>query len=296
MADTIARSPRVSIVLAGVNVRDTLRPWLESIAPQLAGQDADVLLAVTAGDADYARDVANRFGVAQVITIPSGALVPDLWGAAIARATGAIIAVSISACTPAADWIDAIVRAHGAPYVAIGGVIDVATDASLTDRALHLVRYTPYIPPVTAAEVDEIAGDNGTYKRRAFDALFARIECEGFWEAELHRELRVRGDALWVDPAIRVTHAHSYSAAGFSKQRFVHGRHFGRMRRRALRQGSALLRAALAPAVPAVMIARQLQTLSRRGRLDGRMLMAVPLALWFLSCWAWGEAVGLVGG
>jgi hypothetical protein len=255
-----------------------------------------VLLAVTADDADFAKQVWSTFGLSDLVTLPSGALVPALWGAAIVRATGEIIAVTITACTPAPDWIDSIVAAHATPYVGIGGVINIAADASIVDRALHIVRYTPYLPPLAGARVEEIAGDNGTYKRRAFEGLTAHLGKHGFWEAELHRELRARGEMLWVDPRIRVSHAHSYSAAAFSAQRFAHGRHFGRARRRSLTAGAAVVRAMLAPVVPTVMIARQVSVLSQRGRLDLQNASALPLAFWFLTCWAWGEAVGLLGG
>jgi hypothetical protein len=295
MIDATAKPP-LSIVVAGVNVRETLRPWLEAVAPQRADPGVEVLLAVTADDADFTRQVSSQFTLSDVVMLPSGALVPALWGAAIVRATGEIVAVTITACTPASDWIAAIIAAHTTAYVGIGGVIDIAPDANVVDRALHIVRYTPYLPPLAAAPVEEIAGDNGTYKRRAFDGVTARLERDGFWEAELHRDLRARGETLWIDPRIRVSHARSYSAAGFSAQRFAHGRHFGRARGRSLTAGDAVIRAMLAPVVPTVMIARQVSTLSRRGRLDLQTASALPLAFWFLTCWAWGEAVGLLGG
>jgi GT2 family glycosyltransferase len=122
------------------------------------------------------------------------------------------------------------------------------------------------------------------------------IAADGFWEADINRRLRARGETLWLDPRIRVTHAGSYSASAFSRQRFVHGRVFGRSRRATFSFAGRTAHAALAPLVPVLMLGRHLRTVSARGRIDVRTLMAVPLALWFLTCWAAGEAAGLLGG
>lgn len=287
--------PALSVVVAGVNVAGTLGPWLNAIAPQVAGRGIEVLVSVAAEDAAAAAP-ARMYDWAEVGLVAHSPLVPELWGAAIARARARVVAVTISACLPAADWIDAILAAHATPRAAIGGVIDIGPNATLVDRAVHLVRYAPYLPPVAEGPVPEIAGDNGSYRRAAFDGEAAAIRRDGFWEAEVHRCLRAQGHGLWLDPRIRVTSAGAYSLAGFSRQRFVHGRRFGRTRRAASGALAGLLRAVAGPAIPAVMLIRILRTVAGRGRLDGRMVQALPLAAWFLVCWAAGEAVGQLGG
>jgi hypothetical protein len=60
--------------------------------------------------------------------------------------------------------------------------------------------------------------------------------------------------------------------------------------------GGRLVRAALAPTVPAVMLMRTVRTVAARGRLDARTLLAMPLAAWFFCSWAAGEAAGLLVG
>lgn len=285
--------PAVSIVVAAVNPRETMARWLAAITPQAARHAVEVLIA--AGDADASAirlDEAARF--ARVVSVSGDPLVPLLWGAGITAARAPIVAITITACEPADGWLDAIVAAHRAPDAGIGGTIDLRDKPGLVDRALHLVRYTPYLPPQAAGPVAEIAGDNGTYKRAALEAWMAPIARDGFWESEFHRHLHAHGESLRLDPGIRVTHAGSYSAAGFSRQRFAHGRLFGRARREGRSQTARWLRAATAPAIPPAMLARALRSVARRGRLDARTMAAVPLALWFLCCWAAGEATGLL--
>jgi len=288
----MSAAPEISIVVAAVNTAATLGPWLDAIGPQLARHRVEVLLAAAADDAA----AVERAGV-RIIRGPAGALVPALWGLALLEASGPVVAVTITPCVPASDWLDAIAAAYReSPADGIGGVIDWSPSNSLVDRALHLVRYTPYLPPVTAGPVNEIAGDNGTYTRPALSEWHAEIAKSGFWESEFNRHIRARGGVVRVDPRIRVTHTHSYGFGSFSRQRFRHGRLFGRARRAGFGPPGRFVKAALAPTVPFLMLARALRTCAARGRLDSHTVLAVPLAGWFFCCWAAGEAAGLLGG
>lgn len=285
----------VSVVVAGVNTPETLAPWLDAVRDQARRHGAEVLLAAAADDA--AADVPPGDTFVRVVRGERGALVPGLWGAALLEARGAIVAVTITPCIPDADWMDAIVAAYrDRPAQGIGGVIDYVPGAAIVDRALHLVRYTPYLPPVAAGAVSEIAGDNGSYTQAALSTWRTEMARAGFWESEFNRAIRVRGGAVAIAPSIRVTHTRSYSFAGFSKQRFRHGRIFGRTRRRRTGRAGRAVRAALAPTVPAIMLVRTLRTVAGRGRLDARTMLAAPVAAWFFACWAAGEAVGLLVG
>jgi hypothetical protein len=287
-------TPVVSVVVAAVNPRETLARWLAAITPQASEHDVEVLIAAREADAGAIRLAAAGF--ARVLAVPGDPLVPVLWGNAMAVARAPILAITITACEPAGGWLEAIIAAHRGPAAGIGGTIDIRPNPGLVDRAVHLVRYTPYLPPQLAGPVPEIAGDNGTYKRAALEEWLAAPARDGFWEAEFHRHLHARGESLRLDPAIRVTHAGSYSAAGFSRQRFAHGRLFGRARGQGQSRSTRWLRALAAPAIPPAMLLRALRSVAARGRLDARTLAAVPLALWFLICWAAGEAAGLSDG
>jgi hypothetical protein len=283
----------VSVVVAAVNTPGTLARWLDAIRPQASRHRIEVLLAAAADD----RAVAVTDPFVRVIRGAAGALVPHLWGAALLEARGPIVAVTITACTPDPDWLDAIVAAHrDTPADGIGGVIDCAPDASVGDRALHLVRYTPYLPPVAPGSVPEIAGDNGSYTGAALVEWRQTMARDGFWESEFNRHIRARGGTLRIDPRIRVTHTRSYAVDAFTLQRFRHGRIFGRARRGGMPLSGRLVRAGISPLVPAIMLLRAVSTVSSRRRFDGRTMLAAGLAYWFFWCWALGEDVGLLVG
>jgi hypothetical protein len=284
--------PALSVIVAAVNPRRTMSRWLAAITPQTVDRDVEVIIVAREADA-AAIQPGPAAPFARVLAVPGEPLVPVLWGTAMPAARAPVLAVTITACEPAPDWVESILVAHRATHAGIGGTIDIAANPGLVDRAVHLVRYTPYLPPQTAGPVPEIAGDNGSYKRAALEQWLPATARDGFWESEFHRHLHARGESLCLDPAIRVTHAGSYSAAEFSRQRFRHGRLFGRARGHGRPRAARWLRTLTAPVIPPAMLLRALRSVAARGRLDARTLAAVPLALWFLICWAAGEAAGL---
>ena len=208
------------------------------------------------------------------------------------------VEVKICGLTNLADALTAC--EHGADY--LGFVLYPGSPRHIAPAALE--RLVGKLPPECRAvgvfvnespgRVAEIAGDNGTYTRGAILDLLPAIARDGFWEPEIHRILKERGEHLWLDTNMQVTFAGSHSARAFSRQRFLHGRTYGRARAATRTVAFRLGRAALAPAVPALMLLRAVGTLRAKHRLDREAVASVPLAAWFFICWAAGEAVGLL--
>ena len=116
---------------------------------------------------------------------------------------------------------------------------------------------------------------------------------DGFWERELHRLLAQEGMNLVFIPEIRVTQHGSFGFQRFLRQRFQHGRQFGRSR---LRGRSPALRAvatlARRPDSGAVFLGTDPRCVARSGRDLGPFLVALPVLLCFLLAWSLGEASG----
>jgi hypothetical protein len=282
-------NPTLSIVIAAVNADRTTRRCLSALAPQLTVAPIEVLVVSAAADAA----IACEFPFVTWIPDAGDRLVPELWGKGIEHAHGRIIALTITACTPAPGWVDALINAHRAPHAAVGGPIASAPGARATDRAVYLVRYTPYMPPIASGLVEEVPGDNGSYKREAIADRMEEIVTHGFWEADINRQLRLRGATLWMESAALVVHAESFSFIGFSRQRFAHGRRFGVTSRTAMPQAARWAHVAGAPLVPLVMLGRILRRVIRQRRQRPAWLVCIPIVLWFLVCWSAGECVGL---
>lgn len=290
---TESHAPEVSVVVGASAGQFDPAPCLAALSSQSESHTVEILFVANAGHPAVA--VARRFPAVTVIESERPRLVPELWGLGVSAARGQLVAITISGCVPAPDWVARVREAHVDDVAAIGGAIEQAEPAGVVDWALYFVRYAAYMKPFAAGSVSDVPGDNGSYRVTAIGPDLLDIAQHGFWETEINRRLRARGQALRRDPRVLVWHTHSYDLGGFSRQRFRHGLLFGRERRAAMGTGNALIRAALAPLSLATMIARSVRHVIQKGRCRRQMVLALPLTAWFFACWIAGETVGLAG-
>jgi hypothetical protein len=107
----------------------------------------------------------------------------------------------------------------------------------------------------------------------------------------VNRRLRDEGVRLWHSPRLVVRMGRSAGAWAFTRQRFVHGREYGRERGGRFGRVQCVVRAVAAPAVVLVLTLRAVGEVRRKGRVR-RLLPALPLVMWFNGAWAAGEAAG----
>jgi len=208
-------------------------------------------------------------------------------GPAMARARGPWLCHD-QRVRPSDGWLDAISDAHRADYSGIG-VHEVASDATLVDRAIHLVRYTSYLPPLAPAVVPEIAATMARIKREALRDVMAAIERGRVLETEITASSK---DA--VTAVARPPHSRHLLRIAFDPRlfpaRYLHGRTFGRPGRCPARARLLDRPSARAPLVPALMLARASARFTPREGWTFRDCWAAPLAGWFFVCWAPGRS------
>jgi len=283
--------PELSIVIAAPESRPTLAECLTEIARQTEHLPFETL--VVTNVPDDARFVREKFPQMIVIEAERSSLIPELWGKGASAARGRIIALTTSSCIPAKSWVAEILRAHQEPHTAIGGAIENSPDAGLIDWAIYFVRYTSYMLPFRAGPM-QVPGDNGSYKRDAIAGQMEWIGAQGFWEAEVNARLKSQNQTLWGDPRIIVYHKRAFTLGGFSRQRFSHGRIFGRMRAQKSVPSRRIFYILTSPAIPFVFLARILRNMLVKRRHWFRFILSLPLILWFLFCWSLGELAGLI--
>ncbi len=283
----------LSIIVAASNSQRTLPECLTTVQKQIDSDSVELMVAANPADA---RLVREKFPDVRIIESERPRLIPELWGRAIAQARGRVIALTVASCIPDARWVEQILRAHQNDYAAVGGAIESAAGANLVDWAVYFVRYTPFMLPFQAGPVIEVPGDNGSYKRDAIKEQMAAIAARGFWETEINARLRAQKQTLWRNPRVIVYHKKSFTFAGFTRQRFEHGRIFGRTRAAHSSLAKRAFYILASPAIPFAFLARILRNLARRRRHLLPFVISFPLTFWFLLCWAAGELLGLLGG
>ena len=179
---------------------------------------------------------------------------------------------------PGAGWLDALLaRLDATGAAGVGGPIEAAPGLSATDRALTCSD-TRATPAAAGSRPIEPPGDNALYRRDRLAGL-EEAWADGFWEVEVHRALRDRGESLASAAGAGVTFRGGLdlrrrcSASGSRTRRRYGGGPIGGARD-ATRLGSAA-----APAVPAVCSARVARRCAARGEPSGPGWRRLPSCL-----------------
>lgn len=288
-----ANAVELSVIVACQHGGPTLEKSLATLSSQTCSGTREVIV-VDAADVAGPCIQINEFPSVQFLKLPAGTSVPKLWSAGIGASQGRIIALTIEECIPDADWLEQILRAHDSCVPAIGGVIEANPHLGLVDWAIYFCRYSGYMPPLDTQFLDDLPGDNCSYKRAALEPLLPQMT-DGFWETFVHRSMRLRGDLLQLAPAIRVFYAGTIPWAFFMKGRFSQGRYFAAQRARSLTVWRRFGRAIVAPAIPALLLRRiAVRVWKRQHR--SRFLQSLPLLMLFLAAWSMGECTGYLLG
>lgn len=282
--------PTVSVVLAAIEARATIAESLARFLDE-AGSDGEVILVDASSDGTADHAVALFPGL-RVLRRPPGTLAPELWRDGLNASRAPLVAFSTAQMVPARGWLTALRRRLDSAGAAVaGGPIEPANRLSPADRAVYLLRYVNYLRPFSSPDPAEPPGDNALYRRAALEGLES-YWAAGFWEVEIHRQLRIRGETLVMADQAPVEFQ---GGGGFRlalRQRRVHARHYGAARGGRMSLAERLVRSAAAPLIPALLIRRIAAALAQRGRRVGPWLSAVPSLSLLLAAWSVGETLG----
>lgn len=284
------KSPGLSVVVGSQNAKHTIVECLTSIERQVVDKSVEIIVA------DYSNDgtteiIETKFPRVKLLQFAKPMLIPELWGAGVSRCSGEVIAITTAHCIPAQDWISEIMKAHKSSYAAVGGAIECEEGVSLVDWAIYFCRYTPYMKPFSAGVMQEVPGDNASYKRKALTGCKGLLE-DGFWETVINARLRSDGMLLFSSPSIVVYYKKSFRTINFIRQRFRHGIHFGTTRAADI---SPLMRTAytiLAPMIPFVFFSHIARRVLKKKRHLMEFVLTSPILFLFLISWATGEFYG----
>jgi hypothetical protein len=287
--------PAISVVVGVTTAPARVDRLLDALASQGGANDVEVILVSNVFPPGDMRSLGEFFARhcfrdLQVVAAPRQMLTPELWRIGLERARGSIVAFTTSEMIPTATWLRVIQREHEGPWVGVGGTIACDPQSSVTGWATYLARYHGFMPTNRRRLVPHIAGDNATYKRWALEVVRPTWQ-HGFWEADVHSELVAHGFELALEPALLVEYHCQHRLGQFVMQRFRHGFRYGLSRGASLSFGTVFLRTLLAPGIPALLLARIWRN-ARAARAGGRVLLAAPLLLLFLTSWASGEMAG----
>lgn len=289
--------PRLSVII-GAHTAAGIDACLAALHAQQDAPPSEVILAVSSGDS-LAESVKRNYPALRVCAVDGEATLPQLRAAAIAFASGDVIAILDPFSIVRPDWMREVVAAHEArPNMAIGGAVELhnADRQGFCAWTTYINEYGMFMPPVPAGETDILPGSNISYKRAALFDADGNPRHARFWKTFVNRQLQREGSPLWLAPSVVVALDKPVPFWDFFRTRFDHGRCFAAMRTASCGRAERWLRAAAFPLLPAVLLYRWSSVYLRKRRRAGRLVVTMPLQVLLFSSWACGEGVGYARG
>lgn len=281
----------LSVVVASTRSGIEAAAWLEKLAAQDTEQKVEIIVAHAGADWPTANSQRN----VTLLPFPAQATLPTLWGAALAQASGEIIAVTEADCTLAPDWIASLRKAHESPALVMGGAVEVIPCQSLLDWAAFFCDYGQFLLPLQEAAATELPGNNLSFKRQALE-IGADFITPEFWKTYWCRQLQAAGIVLRATPSVVIYYQKSYRLGPFLWRRFHQGRCFAGLRIVRLSVAFRLLYALGAWLLPFLFLARIVTSIVPKKRYRREFILSLPFAVLAVVSWSVGEFWGYLTG
>jgi hypothetical protein len=236
--------------------------------------------------------LARKYPNVRVLYRPIGQLAPQLWRDGLVRSETPLVAFTTSQMMICKGWRAALVnRLQETNASGVGGPITTAPKLSRIDRAVALLRYSTYFPPLSVGKEPEPPGDNSLYRRDRLDEV-EQSWADGFWEVEVHQALRQRGITLAMAGSAVATFDGGSRWRVIAGQRTRHARRYGAIRSKSLNPFTRFLKVMASPLVPPLLCLRILWRLRSKKMGLFPWISAGPDVMLLASFWAFGEALG----
>ena len=219
----------------------------------------------------------------------------ELRGIGLRAAHGEIVAMLEDHGQPDPHWCAKLVEEHSTPHAAIGGAMENGVDRPL-NWAVYFSDFGRYQNPVLRGPSYSLTDANVSYKRQALEKV-ADAWAEAYNETRVHAALRARGETLWISPDLVVyQHRLNMRMGPALHERYVWGRSYAATRMENATAVQRLVRAALSPVLPLVLLYRHTRNVLSKGRNQAAFFRAFPLLAALTIAWATGECVGYLTG
>ncbi|MGH7541099.1 MAG: hypothetical protein ACRELC_08880, partial [Gemmatimonadota bacterium] len=194
---------------------------------------------------------------------------------------------------PEPEWVRRLLAAERTERAAVGGAVEPLPGSTALDWAFYLVDFYRYMPPLAAGPSRSLTVCNVAYRRARLEAI-SELWREIFHETAINEALAARFGTLWIEPAARVAMRRHVRLRDAVYERYAFGRLFGCTRLEFIPANRRVAYAALAPALPVLLLARMGARCLRTPGTAVRYARALPYLVLLVLAWSWGEWLGYV--
>ncbi|HYC59358.1 MAG TPA: glycosyltransferase family A protein [Thermoanaerobaculia bacterium] len=219
--------PRVSVVIPAYRSDATIARCLRAIEAQTY-RDFETIVVDSSPDEKTA-DVVRGFSFVNFFRSTARLLPHAARNQGVTLARGELLVFTDPDIYPPPDWLARMVAAYDEHGGVVVGAIDCYGDG-LRDRAMHLCKFSKWLPYGARRPVDMSPTGNMLVRRDEFDHAGGLPGDLFLGDITLSRALQARGTALVFEPGAVVEHHHEDTFRSFLRTRFVRGIWYGEMR------------------------------------------------------------------
>ena len=292
-------SPRLSVVLVVGDLRTRAEECLATILRQESADQIEILLFDVAERPAGALAGSDHPSVRRIPLAP-GTPYATARAEGVRRARAPYVAFLEEHCRAGDGWIDALLTAHSGPWAGVGGEVHNGNPGTPGSETIALMTYGTWVP---RAERDEDAthlpGHNASFRRERLLEFGEELDLLLVSDINLHRRLRLAGERLLLDPAVKFAHINPTGLASLARGYFLWHRLYGWSRARVFRWPvrRRLVYIVLAPLIPLYFVVRLRRELRRlRPDLLRRFWRGLPLICMSQVFCVIGQSFGLLFG
>ena len=216
---------QMSVVLVTPDRYDAIRKTMEHLRAQTVSEQLEIIIvAPEAAALNVDAAELTTFGQDRVVEVGEINSTGRAIAAGVREATAPVVACAEEHAYPAPGWAEALIKAHGQSWAAIGGVIGNANPGNMIGWASFFSDFGPWVEPAEAGEVNHLAWHHAAYKRTLLLEYAPELEAMLETESILHRDLKARGYRLYFEPEAKTYHVSisllsSYTASAFHAAR-----------------------------------------------------------------------------
>ncbi len=239
------------------------------------------------------RELVKEFPEVQFLSRAGCNTPVDLTTAALQLARGERVILTEDSCDASPGWLSELINEPAERRGALGGAVEATEGISLAMWSFCYVDFFRYMQPLKAGQTPTLSVCNIAYRRADLEAIKDRW-INGFNENEINNLLQERVGPLWLNPAAEVKVRRDVKFLDAVYERYAFGRLFGATRISHSDGQRRAYFAAVAPALPFVLMARMGAKAFKEINLFKRFIAALPIVLLMVLAWSWGEWLGYV--
>ncbi|MGV7222788.1 MAG: glycosyltransferase family 2 protein [Nitrospinales bacterium] len=293
----ISDTPDLSIIVIAMNNCNSVHNLIEHLSDQTVADKIELTI-LTAHESElfFEGEKMELFFAIRISHVDSGLSLGEAKAAGLRLANSPVVVFLEDHVFPEAGFAEAIVKAHGKGWAAVGPVMRNANPVSKVSWAQFLIFFYPWVEPAYRQDMDQLTWNSSSYKKELLLEFGSELPNLLRAESILQAQLRMKGHRIILEPDAVCYHYNFCRLKPWLLEIFNVGRVFAFHRSRNWSILRRLNYCLGAPLIPLIKLGRILPCVRKVSLGEERLLKILPFMMVGLLVNAAGEMLSYASG